>query len=165
MVFSFILLAFYCLILVETRYLWPIVTPILIVIVATLSSKSKPLLLAYIIVSVILFSKTYFLKLPPDKNSLLHKELSAYIQRPRILLSDEWQRGLYIAFWSGCKYYGVTAAKSVANYHKTIVNEVNEGKVTHFISFDSARYDGINELSKISSWPFAGKIVSLFKTK
>ena len=166
LIFSTLWVAIYSTIYVEERYLWPIITPILIMIIGSSKSSHKYLLGLYYIFALVLFAKYYIQYLPPDPNSRLHVMISEKIHSPCVILSDKWERGLYISFFSGCKYYGVSeTSTNIRDIDKTLQRETKDGTVTHFIAFDGKKYQRLPDFSLEQEWIFNNFDVLLYRTK
>jgi len=136
----------YLLILVEERYLWPIVVPLIILIVAGMQRKYLPQIALYFLVSLFLFNRSYTKTVAADQNSSLHFAVSQEIKPPCVLLSDEWARGLYVAYFSGCTYLGRTASADQVNginASEILTREINVGQATHFVTFHPEQYEEI----------------------
>ena len=158
----------YSVIFIEPRYLWPLITPIFILIMNAVDNKSgsKILLFSYLIISLVFFTKNYLKFLPSDPNSLLHKNISHHIEKPCHVLSDSWDRGLYISFLSGCKYNGISETAFMNNdLSNKLSAEIKTGRVSYFLTFNGEKYQNelpINLIEK-HAWVWQNKQVVLYK--
>ncbi len=160
------LLVMFCLIwsvlyvvnIVEIRYLLPILTPIVICIVSLYSKQRRILFCLTVIICCILFLKSSPRIFIPDTKSFTHYTIHKQLSSPCTLLSDDWARGLYVSFLAGCKYYGVSRILFNSQNKERVINqEIEQGKVTHYLSFKQGnQFSQI--LKVINSW-YEGEII------
>jgi len=142
-IFIILWILLYAVVLVEERYLWPIVVPLIILLVVGMKPHFKPLVTVFFLAALFLFSSHYTKAVAPDRNSVLHFAISQKITAPCVLLSDEWARGLYVAYFSGCTYLGRTASADQVSAIEILKREIKVGQATHFLSFHPEQYEEI----------------------
>jgi hypothetical protein len=136
LLFIVVWIGLYALIFTEGRYLLPLLPLFFILIFTVLNSKNFYFLL--LIVQLLFFIKVVHRYFKTNETALTHVRLSTYIKQPCVIMSDWWERGLYVAFLSGCKYYGKYLPEQLNQ-------EIIEGKVNYIISFrNSDTFSGTN---------------------
>ena len=157
----------YAVVQVEERYLWPIIVPFIILMVAGMKRRNLSQIALYFFLGIFLFSRSYTNTVAADKNSILHFAVSQEIEAPCILLSDEWARGLYVAYFSGCTYLGRTASVGQTNAAEILTREIKVGQATHFLTFHPERYTEIGSdiFTANATWRISGFTATLFTAR
>lgn len=159
LIFVIFWISLYSLILIEDRYLWPIIVPLNILIIHSLHRLRTGILKVHFLFALIVYSKTYVTQLPADPNTILHLSMSSTLKPPCTTLSNNWVRGLYVSYYSRCKYYGFSG---LINDNRLLKKEIVEGNVTHILSFDEDTYENILFLQKMKDW---NSTASLYKVE
>lgn len=160
--FFFLWILIYSSIFVENRYLWPII-PIFLLGMVTMMNKK--ILALYFVISAFLFFKAYIREFPPDIYSINHFKLAERIKTPCTILSDTWQRGLYVSYLAKCQYYGVSETAVKEFNDQILAKEIEVGNINYFIAFKNENYVVSNFLKTSYRLKELDDEITIFKTK
>lgn len=144
----------YSLILVTPRYLWPTIPFWFLIACINLNRRTLLIYCGYFLLVFTMFIRGYQRYYPTNPSHVIHWEIRKSLSSPCILLSDNWIRGMAVAYLSGCKYYGVTSTININNkkYSEVLNLEFQQGNITHFLAFNGNNYLQIPYLKIKKTW-------------
>lgn len=149
----------YAFILVEVRYLWPTIPIIVIFIVDRLN---KQIALFYFITVAVLFTLNYINQFSGAISSENHFTLARVIEKPCTIVSDTWQRGLYVSYLAGCLYHGVLDSGAQRGTYE-LADEMSRLQSNYYIAFDSQLYDYFGDFRVHTVLKEHNSIITVFK--